>query len=747
MKPSRDNRRVRTFASDFFIGLILFIAIFALATFDTRGAHSAPIFVAKTAALAQADTLSPAAATSGTLLLRTPSEENPNALTKALRLETNVDISVTGPIARARVTQTFRNTTARAVEGLYAFPLPGAAKVDALSMNIGERIVKGEIKPRAEAHRMYRAAKNAGMKASLASQRRRNVFISAVTNIGPGEEITIRIEYQELLRGKGGVYSLRFPLTTAPRSTLGPNLRHVKLDGRAGVPGPNPRAGGRESEKNNLVSLQVRLDSGFPLGRVSSATHEIALRRPDDETAFLALSQVTARPDRDFELTWAPKDMAVPLASAFQEQIGENGYVLAMLTPPETGAAPASPSREVIFAIDTSGSMAGTGIQQARQSVVMALERLKPGDHFNIIRFDASFESAFDEPVALTQKSLAAATKFVTGLEAHGGTQIMPALAAALEDKRKKDTRRVRQVVFLTDGEISNEAELLSLLAAKRGRSRLFFVGIGPAPNAFLMRRAAEIGRGSFVHISSQAQIGERLTELFTRLERPVITDLKLGWAPGLRADAWPSPLPDLYAGEPIVIAARVSSLKGDLTVSGKIAGKPWTRTVVLSAARQGRGIGKFWARQKIASLETRRYAGQPASDVNAAIEAVALEHSLISRMTSMVPMDITPPRPQDQPLASEELPVILPAGWVYEETFTAPVGQAAAGQPVKLASNDAREATGGLAAPGADKASTRRWTLSVMALIFAVMTALTLGLWRHLSSSVVPRRDGRRRA
>ncbi len=747
MKPSRDSRRVRAFASDFFIGLILFVAIFALATLDTRAVHSAPAFTASTAVLAQTQTLSPAAATSGTLLLRTPSEENPNALTQALRLETDVDITVSGPIVRARVTQTFRNTATRAVEGLYAFPLPGAAEVDALSMSVGGRIVQGEIKPRAEALQMYRAAKNAGMKASLASQISRNVFISAVTNIGPGEEITVRIEYQELLRGKGGIYSLRFPLVATPRTTPGSDLHPVKLERRAGVSGPYPPAAGPGGAANNLISLQVRLESGFPLGRVASATHEIALRRTGDESALVALSQVVQPPDRDFELTWAPKDMAVPLASAFKEQIGESSYVLAVLTPPEIEAAPASPAREVIFAIDTSGSMAGVRLQQARQSVIMALERLKPRDRFNIIRFDNGFETAFDEPVPPTRKSLTAATGFLTRLKARGGTEILPALTAALKDKRPKDTRRVRQVVFLTDADISNEAELLSLIAAKRGRSKLFIAGIGSAPSAFLMQRAAEIGRGGFVRIPSQAQTGERLTQLFTRLERPVITDLKLEWAPGLRVDAWPSPLPDLYGAEPIVIAARVSALKGDLTISGKIAGKPWTRTVALSAARPGRGINLFWARQKIASLETRRYAGQPASEVNAAVEAVALEHRITSRMTSLVPIDITPSRPRDQALASEDVPSILPAGWVYEKTFMTPDEKSTVRNPVKLALKGGPLVTGSLAIPDADPAASRGWTLWVMALVFAVMTAVTLGLWRHLKSSVVPRRDGRRRA
>ncbi|MFQ5626478.1 MAG: VIT domain-containing protein, partial [Methyloligellaceae bacterium] len=358
----------------------MFLAVFALATLDKRAARSAPVLMAKAAAPAQTGTLSPASVTMGTLLLRAPGKDNPNALTQAQRLDTDADIVITGPVARASVTQRFRNTSGHRVEGLYAFPLPDMAAVNALSMKIGECIVKAKIIPRTEAHRMYQAAKTAGMKASLSSQHRSNVFISAVTAIGPGEEITIRIEYQQMLRRNGEAYSLRFPLVAAPRHTPGLPLHNVKLDGRAGVPGPNlplrDPAGGRI----NRVSLQIRLDSGFPLGPVTSATHEIALRRTGDKTALLALSQAMVRADRDFELTWAPKGTAVPLIAAFQEELDASHYVLAMLAPPKVGAASISAPREVIFAIDTSGSMAGTAIEQAKQSLGLALKRLKPGD-------------------------------------------------------------------------------------------------------------------------------------------------------------------------------------------------------------------------------------------------------------------------------------------------------------------------------------------------------------------------------
>lgn len=786
MGPNRSCRRARQFAGDFFIGLMVFFAVLALAVLDSRAARSAPVLAGRAGNVVQPVAQSPSNVTAGTLFLRSRNGRDGTSLATATPLGTNVDITVEGPIARTTVTQRFINSGNNLAEGIYAFPLPEDAAVDSLSMRIGKRVVKGQIMSRDDARRIYQAARDAGRNVNQLTPHRPNVFTTAVDNVGPGQEIAVSIEYQETLRGNGNAYSLRFPLAVAARHAPQPALYPVRLDAPNAGADPAPPVRGPAAGESRPVSLQVRLNSGIPLGEVTSPTHEIVLRRTGKNTAVLALARANVPADRDFELTWRPNQTAVPVAAAFQKVIGESAYVLAMLAPPKADAAPVPPAREVIFVIDTSGSMAGTSIAQAKRSLGLALRRLSPNDRFNIIRFDSGWEKLFAEAASVTRESLTIASHFVSRIEARGGSEILPALKAALADTRSKG-KRLRQIVMLTDGAIAAEAEFLSYLAAERGRSRLFMVGIGPVRNSVLMRRAAEIGRGSFLHVPADSRLLDRLNTLFERLERPVITDIKLEWGSGLRADVWPNPLPDLYAGEPIVIAAKLSALKGDLTLSGQIAGRPWSRKVDLANARTGAGTGKFWARQRIASLEARRYAGQPASDVDAAIEAVALEHGLASRMTSLVPVDATPGRPPDQPLASEDLPADLPAGWVHDGTFgTGDRGERAAAprthaRTVTLASKTAPPQPGGarnqraapepdrtlaqedlsaspaagakvalktvgivsgrMPGPGAANNNARIWTLTVMALAFAAMMALTLGLWRHLRQSVAPRR------
>lgn len=790
MRPNKNCRQARQFAGDFLIGLAIFLAVLALAVFDTRSVHSAPAFVSHAEAVSRAHDPSPSNVTTGTLFLRNQDSQDEPVMLPAMRLDTNVDITVNGPIARATVTQRFRNTSNQWGEGVYAFPLPESAAVDTLEMRIGRRLIKGRIKPHDEVQQLYRAAKQAGRKTSPLAQHRPNTFTTSIANIGPGEEIAITIEYQETLRRDGDTYSLRFPLAVAPRYTPHRPLHPATFGVRSTTTGSTP-VFDPASGKTNPVSLQVRLNSGFALGAVASDTHEIVLRRTGDETAVLALAPGHVSADRDFELTWRPEEAPTPEVTAFRETLGGNTYVLAMLAPPKLEAAPNPMPRDVIFVIDTSGSMAGTSLGQARESLALALKRLKPGDRFNVIRFDSSSEKLFDNAQPVTRENVAIATHFLSQLKARGGTQMLPALKAALHDPPGKDSGRARQVVFLTDGAVTNEADFLSHLAAQRGRARLFMIGIGSAPNSFLMRRAAEIGRGNFVHISGKGQVLSRMNRLFVKLERPVLTDLKVDWAPGVRADAWPDPLPDLYAGEPILITGQLSALKGDLKITGKLGGEPWSRKLTLASARTGTGIGKFWARNKIASLEARRYTGQPERDIAPAIETVALEHGLVSRMTSLVAVDMTPPRPEDQPLASEDLPVNLPAGWVYEEVFKTPrerranehgtdlraaalVTNKVPGQRsqstqeilpspdsnqsishedtsgpsangTKLALKSGVSATGSLAPSGKAGEQDQTWTLTVMALVFAFMTAVTLGLWRHLHHAVSQRRIGRR--
>jgi len=203
-----------------------------------------------------------------------------------------------------------------------------------------------------------------------------------------------------------------------------------------------------------------------------------------------------------------------------------------------------------------------------------------------------------------------------------------------------------------------------------RGRSRVFMVGIGSAPNTYLMTRAAELGRGAFTHIGSVDQVEERMRGLFAKLENPAVTGLSVKFSDA-SADVTPAAIPDVYRDEPLVLAARLDKLAGSMEIKGRIGDRPWVVTLPLANAAEGKGLSKLWARRKISDAEVARTTRQVGpEDADKTILALALEHQLVTRLTSLVAVDKTPSRPDGEPLKFTELPLNLPAGWDFAKVF-----------------------------------------------------------------------------
>ncbi len=671
--------RVRGFS--LLINAVAFMAIVlvSFATWNTAFAQQATQSASKNIELAAL--VRPNDLNSGGLLL--PSKR-PGYYVQAPRLASDVKIDISGPIARIMLTQRFENPSKSWVEGIYVFPLPDKSAVDSLKMQIGNRFIEGKIKPREEARKIYEKAKRDGKKAALLEQQRPNIFTNAVANIGPGETIVVQIEYQQTVKQSEGLFSLRFPMVVAPRYNPSPILHTVgfKKDGQNssgwGVLDPvadrkkitPPVLDPAKNAKINPVTMQINLAAGFPLGEVKSYYHKIKTNTVDDSTRSLTLDNDTVPADRDFEISWKAKGKA-PNAALFNEKIGDKDYILAFVTPPSVKQVSLpKKNRETIFVIDNSGSMAGESMVQAKLALANALSRLTPKDNFNIVRFDDTFEVVFPGAVSADKENISQALRYVQNLEAEGGTEMLPALRAALIDNNAGDSTRIRQVIFITDGAIGNEQQLFDAIASGRGRSRVFTIGIGSAPNSFFMSRAAEMGRGTFTHIGSTNEVTERMTAFFEKLENPILTGLRAEVIGGNLSDVSPNPLPDLYAGEPIVLAGVMKNATGILKISGDYAGQPWQVSMDLANATKGSGIGKLWARRKIASLEASRSYGDDYQIIDKKIENTALEHHLVSRMTSLVAVDVTKSRPANEELNSQEIPTNLPDGWEFEKVF-----------------------------------------------------------------------------
>ncbi len=610
----------------------------------------------------------------GALLLKTT---DGGKFLEAPRLKTDVAITVTGPTARAVITQRFENPSDKWVEGVYVYPLPQNSAVDTLKMQVGDKFLEGKVKERVEARQIYEKAAAEGYKASLIEQQRPNMFTNSVANIGPHETIVVQIEYQEAVKLDGDKFQLRVPLVVGPRyippsgepllvgytdeSVIVATPTVVKDADKITPPVIHPRYG-----KINPVSLSVKLKAGVSLAAVESAYHSAKIERPDAQSATVTIDgNVPA--DRDFVLNWKVAANAIPQATLFRETIGTDNYYLAMIVPP-AGTAKVRQPRETIFVIDNSGSMAGESMRQAKAALLLGLTKLRPGDKFNVIRFDDTFDVLFKSAVPANEANVKVATNFVSGLDANGGTEIYAALQAALADLTPTDKAHLRQVIFLTDGAVGNEEQVLAEIGKSLGRSRLFTVGIGSAPNSYLMEHIAAQGRGTFTHIGSESEVVARMAELFNKLESPVMTDLRV--ADGVKLETSPNPIPDLYAGEPVVLTAVTGSQSGKVNITGRMGSTPWSTTLDLSTAVDGKGVSKLWARSRITSIESTRYKGANEGDIDVAVLKVALDHHLVSRLTSLVAVDVTPSRPVGELLSSHEMPTNLPHGWNFEKVF-----------------------------------------------------------------------------
>jgi Ca-activated chloride channel family protein len=352
-----------------------------------------------------------------------------------------------------------------------------------------------------------------------------------------------------------------------------------------------------------------------------------------------------------------------------------------MVTPP-FGESPERRGlpREVVYVVDTSGSMHGASIVQAKAALAFSLERLSAEDHFNVIAFASATTALFPESHPAHPAHVDEALDFVAGLEANGGTEIGPAMRLALEEGATPSTR-LRQVVFLTDGSVGNEWQLLEDLKARLrgvggdggdGGSRVFAIGIGPAPNTFFMRRLAQLGRGTFTHIGDPSEVAEKMTGLFRKLESAVLTDIALELPAGPEADAYPYRVPDLYAGEPVVVALALAAPLSGASVTGFRGDEPW-RVDLDELVEERTGIHALWARRAIAEREDDRLGARDEAlqaQLRGEIVEIATAHHLVSAFTSLVAVDVTPVRPDGALLEPHALGAALPSAWQADSDF-----------------------------------------------------------------------------
>ncbi|MBX3248876.1 MAG: PQQ-binding-like beta-propeller repeat protein [Myxococcales bacterium] len=561
-----------------------------------------------------------------------------------------VDADVSGSIARVAVTQTFENPHERAIEAVYLFPLPADAAVDDMEMHVGGRIVRAQIRRRAQARREYAEARATGRRAALLEQERDDLFVQRVANIGPGETVRVRLTYVQVLpflperdAREGGAYELAVPMS-APR-------RFEPTNAAAVVPDP------AERRRADTFDLSVRLRPGIPLVEVSSPTHALETTTLPDGARVASSGEET---ERDFILRFRVGG-AHPEASLFTHRApvgpdddgAPNGYFGLLVQPPTVTSEATVAPRELTFVIDRSSSMTGRPLAQAQALVRRVVAAARAEDTIRIVTFGDELERFDTAPRLATDENKAQAAAFVDQLRAVGATRMVPAIEDALRapERTPDDTARLRVVVLLTDGWIGNEREVLAAMVHALGDARVYPVGLGAAPNRFLLERAAEVGRGRAI-VGALAEEGDALAARLADLtDRPVMTDLEIDWGGLDVREVYPRHLPDLFAGQPVRVQGRFER-GGEATVRirGTQGGRRVERAITVhlptgpaASARAEDGVHEtLWARAAIGErMRQLTFRDDPA--LVDEITTLGLRHRLVTPYTSFVAVDVTP--------------------------------------------------------------------------------------------------------
>jgi Ca-activated chloride channel homolog len=624
----------------------------------------------------------------------------PNA--RPLPLEgVKVHAEILGHASRVTMAQRFRNTEDVPIEAVYVFPVPEAAAVCGLAMRIGERRIEGVVEERERAFEIYDEAMAAGHGAVLLDSERPNVFTASVGNILPKQEVVVELKWAAELRMEGEAIRFMLPTTVAPRYAPNEDLRGVSPTPAERVSPPV------ELDVPYGLELEVDVTLPCPVRTVDSPSHPVRFEL-DGARARVTLSHGAAARDRDFVLLITPQEAGAPQVLVERNADGLATAAVSFVPRLEAGTC----RNEVVFLVDRSGSMGGSSIEQVRAALHLCLRGLREGDRFNIVGFGSDFLPLFTDSRPYDQDSLEKASAWVDALDADmGGTEILPALRSVLQ--REPAAGLSRQVVLLTDGEVTNEAAVVELAERHRSHTRIFTFGIGYGASEHLIRSLARVTRGEAEFIHPGERIEPKVLRQFARLGTPALREVKVEWQGAAVKLQAPHRPPAIFNGEPAVLYARLEA-QGAATVilSGTAEGKPvsWTLPVDAGAAAPGDLLATLAARVAIRDLEEGTSAlheekrgsaqrGRREERVKKEIVALATAYRLASSETSFVAIEHREGA-EDHPAAElRRVPVALTHGWGGVEGQAQFLRPHMVGQPLALASLPVHD-SGGLDAP-----------------------------------------------
>jgi Ca-activated chloride channel family protein len=577
-------------------------------------------------------------------------------------------VEVTGELlgghARVRVCQRYRNTEPRPIEAVYVFPLPSDATLTAFSLECAGRRVQAVLQEREKAFRTYDDAVTAGHGAALLDQERPNVFTAQVGNLLPGEETLVEVEFLQSLQVEEGCVRWALPTLVAPRyipgTPSGDRTSHGVAEPTNRVPDAD-RITPPVGDARYGLSLELLVSLGREVV-VESPSHSLQLVRTEGGTR-VKLSRPDVALDRDLVLNIRGKDADTVFTPLVTHRQGDAPGTFALTVVPDLlGMATAPRRQEVVFVVDTSGSMDGESLPQAQGALRLCLRHLREGDRFNIISFENTFHLFSPEPVTFTQKTLEQADRWVAALRASGGTELLEPMRAAV--KALPDG----VVVLLTDGQVGNESEILQAVLAARQTARIYSFGIGTNVSDVLLKDLARQTDGAVEFIHPGERIDDKVVAQFSRALAPRVTGVEVRFEGVEATELAPAEPPPLVDGTPWSLFGRYTTPgTGKVVLKGRSGAETFTLSIPVDfpAASDRPAVEKLWAAERIRGWQAAALVGRRAGALQERIVQLALAHGLVTPYTSFVVVEErTGERRASGPPETRVIPVHAPAGW-----------------------------------------------------------------------------------
>ncbi len=568
---------------------------------------------------------------------------------------TAVRADISGFLARVSVKQEFVNSYSEPIEAVYTFPLSQNGAVDDMTMTVGTRVVRGKIMKREEARQVYEDAKAAGQAASLLDQERPNIFTQAVANIMPGEKVIIEISYVETLKYEDGAYEFIFPMTVGPRYI--PGSGSVTDANKIKPPVVDAERAGHD------ISVEVNLNASVPVEAVRSSSHQIAQSSLSPSRSKITLQSEKVIPNKDFILRYDVTGKRLE-DGVLTHRDKRGGFFTLVLQPPDTVAPEDRTPKEIVFVLDTSGSMSGFPIEKAKEAMKLSLDGLYPEDTFNLITFAGDTRVLFEEPVPATQANLERAQAFLDSRQGGGGTEMMKAIKAALDPSDSQEHLRI--VCFMTDAFVGNDNEIIAEIQ-KHPKARVFSFGIGSSVNRALLDKMAEAGNGEVEIVTLDEDGSKAAKRFYERVRTPMLTDLSIDWNGMPVADVYPSKIGDLFSAKPVIVNARYTKgATGTIKLKGKVAGQPYERSIKIELPETESAndvLATLWARRRVDELSMDALKpGANAVAVSKQIEGLGLEFRILTSFTSFVAVEEKVVNRNGTPTRID-VPVAIPEG------------------------------------------------------------------------------------